>query len=370
MNENIKFLILVAGCRAGAELFHSLLDNHQQIIQFPGTIFFNKKFIKSLKRNYEKIAVNFIDTYPHFFDSRLKTVERHHMLGENKDEVYFVDKIRFKENFLNLDKKNKKKSIQNVIIDLHCAYQKTINNQFNLKDVKYILINTHTLVNTKNFHQISTDFEYEIIHSIRHPISAINSATKNWINYKRGVHFNAKDIFFQINLITQAINFLKKLNRKLFVIQLENMHQNSENFINDFCNIFNIKKSKNLFKSTFHGKKWWGDAVSNRFLTGLNKNFVIQTDNYDFVTNDDCIFFYEIMKIFFINYGYETKFVNRRIIKWKPLKCEILTWKNSFKNRKFQHLLSIPYFYLMRILFINRFFCKYKDLPYSIGNLK
>ena len=110
--------------------------------------------------------------------------------------------------------------------------------------------------------------------------------------------------------------------------------------------------------------------MSNRFLTGLNKNFVIQTDNYDFVTNDDCIFFYEIMKIFFINYGYETKFVNRRIIKWKPLKCEILTWKNSFKNRKFQHLLSIPYFYLMRILFINRFFCKYKDLPYSIGNLK
>ena len=52
---------------------------------------------------------------------------------------------------------------------------------------------------------------------------------------------------------------------------------------------------------------------------------------------------------------------------WKPLKCELSTWKNSFKNKRYKHLLSIPYFYFLRIFIINKFFCNYNNLPQSIG---
>ena len=280
MSKKIKFLIIVAGCRAGAELFQSLLDSHHQIIQFPGTIFFNKKIKNLFNSNYEKIADNFVSDYPYFFDSRIKTVERHFMLGQNKDEFYIVDKNVFKDNFLLLNVNNGKKTFDQVIIDLHFAYQKTINNQSNFEEVKYILINTHTLKNTKNFYELFKDIDFEIIHSIRHPLSAINSATKNWINYKGGFNFNAKDIFYQINLITRSLNFLTKLNKKFFVVQLENMHQNSDYFINDFCEKFQIIKNENLFNSTFHGKKWWGDAVSGKFLSGLNKDYKIQINKF------------------------------------------------------------------------------------------
>ena len=44
-------------------------------------------------------------------------------------------------------------------------------------------------------------------------------------------------------------------------------------------------------------------------------------------------------------------------------------WKNyEYSNvAKIKHALSIPYFFLKRIIFINKFFLKYKYLPYSLG---
>ena len=96
LTKKIKFLIIVAGCRAGAELLQSLLDNHHQIIQFPGTIFFNKKFKNSLNLSI-KIADNFIDTYPHFFDSRLKQLK----------DTTCLEKIKM--NFISLTKYDLKK---------------------------------------------------------------------------------------------------------------------------------------------------------------------------------------------------------------------------------------------------------------------
>ena len=368
--KKIKFLIIVAGCRAGAELFQSLLDNHYQIIQFPGTIFFNTKIINSLGFNYGYIADNFINNYPHFFDSRIKTVERHYMLGSNKDEFYFVDKEKFKKNFISLNNNNLKKKPEEILIDLHFAYQKTINKNFNVEKVKYILINTHTLKNTKIFNKLFNDLDFQIIHSIRHPLSAIDSVTKNWINFKKGANFNAKDIFYQIYLITRSFNFLKKLNKKIFVVQLENMHLNSTYFIDDFCKKFGITNIKQLFNSTFHGKQWWGDEVTGKFLSGLNNNYTIKTNDYDYLTEDDCDYLFNIMKKFFQNYKYETKNKKKIFFKLKPLKCELSTWKNSFKNKKFKHILSIPYFYFLRVLTVNKFFCKYNDLPYSIGKNK
>ena len=39
-----------------------------------------------------------------------------------------------------------------------------------------------------------------------------------------------------------------------------------------------IKYHSNMKKSTYHGKLWWGDKLSNKNLKGVNKKF---KDNYD-----------------------------------------------------------------------------------------
>ena len=42
----MKIVGLISCGRSGADLFQSLLDNHNQILQFPGYILFNKKLLK------------------------------------------------------------------------------------------------------------------------------------------------------------------------------------------------------------------------------------------------------------------------------------------------------------------------------------
>ena len=54
-------------------------------------------------------------------------------------------------------------------------------------------------------------------------------------------------------------------------------------------------------------------------------------------------------------------------IKYILFKFELVTWKNSFQNKKIKILISIPYFFLIRVLFINKYFCSLKNLPYDIG---
>jgi len=56
-----------------------------------------------------------------------------------------------------------------------------------------------------------------------------------------------------------------------------------------------------------------------------------------------------------------------------PMKCEVDVWKNTIKNLyrdyfHWKHLLSIPIFYLLRILMINKIQINLKkeDLPKEI----
>ena len=93
----------------------------------------------------------------------------------------------------------------------------------------------------------------------------------------------------------------------------------------------------------------------------MNKDYKIQINNYDYLTDEDCNYFYYIMERFFQNYGYEIK--SKKFLYMETIKkCELSTWKNSFKNKRYKHLLSIPYFYFLRIFIINKFFCNYNNL--------
>ncbi len=54
----MKVLLLVAGGRAGSGLFHSLLDEHSQILQFPGILEINKNILDLIKqKNHYEIPV-------------------------------------------------------------------------------------------------------------------------------------------------------------------------------------------------------------------------------------------------------------------------------------------------------------------------
>ena len=82
------------------DFFQGLLDNHSQILQFPGLLNNENIFqILTLKNSYE-ISNKFINTYPNFFNSKLSVQiserERHDRLGPKKKKILKVIKRKIK----------------------------------------------------------------------------------------------------------------------------------------------------------------------------------------------------------------------------------------------------------------------------------
>ena len=114
------------------------------------------------------------------------------MLGNNKNSFFIIDKQKFIKNFINLNrgkKKYKDNSFNNLYL-IHKAYNfKTIK-----CNKKVFVINAHSFEYVKNFNNYFKNLKYEIIHTIRHPYSAITSTLKNWLRYKNGALFNTLSI--------------------------------------------------------------------------------------------------------------------------------------------------------------------------------
>jgi len=366
----MKTLLLVTGGRGGSDFFQGLLDGHTQILSFPYSLRVDNNFFQMLDmENYSKLAKKFIYLYPVYFNSKNgNKLERYHRLGKNKNQFYQVNKKKFIKNFIILTKSKKLNKFERLKF-LHLAYSKTKGE--NVKKKKILFVHTHIVRWTKKFINNINPKNTEIIHIIRHPLASLASPIKNWLKYKNGKYFFPKDLYFQIDLVFKGIFDLMNLG-KVKIIQYEHLHWDHSNTMRDFCKIYKIRYEKCLNNSTKHGLVWWGDSVSGKWLSGINKNFKIKIDTSYFFKKD-LYFFQSIHKKIIKKYNYKFIFKTQRVfLKLLPLKCELLVWKNSFKylfiSFKWKHFLSIPYFYFLRILMINFFMLPKKKLPYSIGS--
>ena len=123
-------------------------------------------------------------------------------------------------------------------------------------------------------------------------------------------------------------------------------------------------------ESSYFNLKWWGDAISGKKLNGINKKFKISF-NKEIFYKRDIKFLESILHRLIVFYNYDfTEKKKKYYFNFLPMKCEILVWKNTFRHKKIKHILSIPFFYIKRLIFINRFSQKNVKLPYSFGRSK
>ena len=369
----MKIVLLVAGGRGGSDFFQGLLDGHKEILSFPGYLRIDNNFVKLFEQSsYIDIAKKFINLYPHFFNSKNNFFERHNRLGKNKNKFFFVDKKIFLNNFVSLSGQldlRKNPDRFELLKNLHIAYAQTLEGKINKK--KIIFIHTHLVKWTRDLFKLMNLKNVTILHIIRHPLASLSSPIKNWLNFNGGKSFFSKDLFFQIDLVFNGIYDLLKLS-KVYVIQYEYLHWHHKAVMKDFCNIFNLKYDKCFENSTKLGLTWWGDKVSKKWLSGISKNFKINIDRKYFFDNN-LIFFQNLSYRIIKKYNYEFLFPQNKInLNLLPLKCELSVWKNTLKHFiksfRWKHLVSIPYFYLLRIFLINSYYLKNdKNLPYSIG---
>ena len=87
----------------------------------------------------------------------------------------------------------------NNLVNLHKAY--FLADKRNIKKIKLMVINSHLISYTNFFaKKILTKDKFDIVHTTRHPLSAISSSLNNWINYKSGRVFFCEFYFFSTKL--------------------------------------------------------------------------------------------------------------------------------------------------------------------------
>ena len=365
----MRLILLTAGGRAGSDFFHSLLDSHSQILQFPGYLRVDKNLklileTKDLKRKAEL----FVKFYPEFFNSKKNKFERWNKLGEKKNKYFKVNHKTFIKNFYNLCIKNKNKlNNYQCLINFHIAY--FITRRKSIKNKKVLFVHTHLLSWTREFINLFGVEKFDILHTIRHPLSSLSSPVKSWLRFENGKNFFSKDLFYQIDTVVNCIYDLSKLGN-LNIIRLERLHTKNTMLMKNFCKKFNINYEVSLKKSTKNNLKWWGDRVSKKYINGINKKFSVKIYDDHFYKRD-LIFFQNLTRKIIVKYNYNFYYEKKNILlNLLPMKCEVDVWKNTFKNLftggfRWKHLLSIPIFYILRIFTINnlRQSFRVKNLP-------
>ena len=374
MRRKIKFVILLAGGRSGSSLLQSLFDMHPQILQFPGDFRFDHLFVNILnEKDPEKISQMFCDLNPFFFDSRLQknswSIDRHYMLGKNKNEFYKFSTEIFKKHFIYFYNNSKKNKIDKIIA-LHQAYAKLSGQNLNKK--KIIIFHLHIIEWFKNFTNYFSQFNnFKILLTLRDPLVSLSSTINHWLEYKSGRDLYSKSLYDNYEMHMNMMNVLYKFRKKVSIIQLENLHLKSNKVLKNLCKLLKINYQSSLKKSSYHNKLWWGDSVSKKFLNGLNPKFKNKFDKNIFFDKDIEIIESKLKNII-TRYNYPTRSkskIQNKYLQFLPFKFELIVWLNSLKNRRFKQFLLIPFFFIKRlILFSRKNLYSKKELPISIGS--
>ena len=350
----------MTGGRSGSDFLQSLFVSHPEILQFPGIVNLTKDLY--LENDPKNILNIFYKSNKYFFDSRLNVKERLNKLGRYKNEYFRVSVKKFYLNFIKIYKKTNKSNIEKIIA-LHKAY--ALSYGADIEKKKIVLIHLHVIEYLILFNKYINVKDIKIFITYRDPLVSLKSTVNHWCQYNKGKFLTASSLYWNINLHTNIFNQIKIFSNNLYVIKLEDLHLRSKTVLKKFCKIAKIKFNKSLLQSTYFNKKWWGDAISNKELNGLNKKFKnVFSKNIYF--SKDIFFLEKKLKTILPHFGYNfrgKKDFNFFMI-LLPFKCELVVWMNLIKLLQLKDIVQIPLFYLKRILlFIKKDYVQKKTLP-------
>ena len=340
----MKIFCLLGTGRSGVDFLQTLFDQHPEVSHLPGVFYYQEFWNKLKKKNTNYIIKEFIKNHERFFNSKMYKEERHDQLGKNKNENFTVKKKLFAKYFTKLCKDPNNKL--EIFINLHLAYSAASGENVNKK--KIIIVNVHSI---EHFEGLK-DFNYEIILNIRHPICSLNSSINHWLTVSKK-NVDLWWLNFQINRMVNLLDDCIKLKKKIYIIRLDLLHTQNIILIRRLLKVMNIKFDNCLNQSTYHGKLWWSDKLSIKYLNGFNKNFKDKYDKVNFYERD-IAYFNHFFNFYYTNYKYKKiKFGSfKNFNRFLPTKIEVIVWKNLFMNFNVSQMLLIPYYWLKRIKII------------------
>lgn len=348
----MNFFFLVTNGRSGSDFFHSLLDNHKDIATFPGIIDIAKlENIFSSSANDRLFIKYFCKKYDFFFNSNKNKLENHHKLGKYKNQFFIFDKVKFENFFLkkNLNNKNFKITVENLHIAYHVSCRKK-----SIKNLKTIFIHIHHAKKLINFNSIN----YKLFYCYRHPVSILNSGFNAFLNSKKNLFSHQTLYFYLHRLITEPFDL--KINKKVYLVKLEKLHKENKNVLKKISNILGVSFNSSMLKSTYHGKLWWGDSLSQKKMSNFNKN-ILPTYNKNNFFSHEIFFLQKILEN-------EMKYLNYDLFKvdkcsfikiFLLFKIEFVFLTHHLKKLNIKQIFFFSIYYLKRIsLFIRKILFK------------
>ena len=192
--EEAQFIAVQNYGSSGTTLIHSLLDNHEDVLQIPGLYARNlyEFWNENKKLSIPQFLQKFLDDHEFWFSPAL--VDSHlgfRNMGENQNEILFINKERFelffRENFTVQNYNSK-----NFILVCHYAYAHSLGTLSNNK--KIIVCPLHT-TSPQDYSLMFSDFpDLKIINMVRHPIALYYSSLKHF----EGMHERSKVLGFNL----------------------------------------------------------------------------------------------------------------------------------------------------------------------------
>ena len=264
---NPKIIYLSTSARGGSKLFHSLLENHPNIICFPRT-FRMTIFLKSINyelENCEIILKKFIESYPRFFNGKIwgkfNSLDKADKLGANSDESFYVDNDEFLQHFRSLYNETEKNT-KNLFLCLHYAFHKA--KGLEISESPYILYHPHDIQFLDDLDLCINDFGVDNVNVIvtsRHPVDGLNATFRTYLF--QNILSSPNLYFEEISIFTNKISQMFP-NINLRVVPLEIIKAYRKSVMENLCQWLDIKWHEALIDSTLMGKRWLGNAQENK----------------------------------------------------------------------------------------------------------
>ena len=371
---NVAFLFYTG--RSGSTLFHSLIDNHEQVLTLPFAFPFFHDWLNIInnfsKKNPSSLEIKeLINSF--FSHTNIKIscdTSSFKKLGINRDEKLDLD--------FNLLSNILYKIIENIeeingkvfFMALHLAYAKLKN--INLENIKCIFFHHHYRINNKylinySFKENINEYIFFldelknyfpnllIITTIRNPYNNYYSI-REFIKRKNifspeDFLTNIKDLIICLSLIQYEVDILGD---KFKLVKFEELHNNLYKNMKEVSDFLEINFTNTLLESTFSGKLYWGDnpkKIINGTDKKMNKNTFLEK-----LPKDEKLFIDKLFRHFSIKYNYEL------------FESEIEILDNQLTELE---LLSYFYFLLNGLISSNNIldnYAYYRSLLFKISN--
>ena len=339
--------------RTGTVFLHSLLDDHPQILSIPGVINFRNLLNKKTFYSIEEAFDIFDKENPKFYDTSQQNPSDIpdnglYQLGEDKKDKIFTNKEDFKDMFLKNLKLLKDITFQNILISLNIAYGKVHDKDIN--KCKVILLHPHEKNDCIKFNNLFKGSKFLI--TVRNPINVYNSIIKM---VKRRTELRNEHYYPAGQLVQSAkgLEDFRKNKMEMYILKFENLGVNLENEMKKICDFIKIDYNPSILKSTFGGKKFWG----NNYYNPREKYVLNTTDIKETLSKKDIIILSEINKKIIKEFNY-TDIVHKNynhmfflLSIFLPLKDEI-DFIKKFNLKNFILYLKFICFFLPKRIYL------------------